>query len=59
MSARVDKIPLFLDRPFNLYSDDNDLVISPSLDEYKKQDSRNGAAVEVQHTDQAELPLKV
>lgn len=49
MSARVDILPLFLDRPFNLHLDDKDLEISPSLDEYKKRDSRNSAAVVVQH----------
>jgi hypothetical protein len=57
VSARVDIIPLFLDRPFNLHLDD-DLEFSPSLDEYKKQNSRNSAAVVVQHK-QAELLLKV
>ncbi|KAK3135738.1 hypothetical protein QOZ80_5BG0422810 [Eleusine coracana subsp. coracana] len=49
VSARVDIIPLFLDRPFNLHMDDIDLDISPSFDDYKKQDNRNGAAVMVQH----------
>ncbi|KAL5202514.1 hypothetical protein ABZP36_013466 [Zizania latifolia] len=49
MSARVDIIPLFLDRPVNLHLDDNDLDISPSPSEYKRWNHRNGAAVMVQH----------
>lgn len=49
LSARVDIIPLFLDRPVNLHLDDNDLEISPSPSEYKERDRRNGAAIRVQH----------
>ncbi|KAL6610108.1 hypothetical protein ACP70R_040077 [Stipagrostis hirtigluma subsp. patula] len=49
VSARVDIIPLFLDRPVYIQLDDNDLKISPSPDEHKKRDSRNGASVRVQH----------
>ncbi|XP_062181590.1 peptide chain release factor PrfB3, chloroplastic-like isoform X2 [Phragmites australis] len=49
LSARVDIIPLFLDRPVNLHLDEDDMEISPSTSEYKKRDSRNGAAVRIQH----------
>jgi len=50
LSARVDVIPLFLDRPINLHLDDNDIEIAPSpSSECKKRDSRNCAAVSVQH----------
>ncbi|KAG2627962.1 peptide chain release factor PrfB3, chloroplastic-like isoform X1 [Panicum virgatum] len=49
LSARVDVIPLFLDRPVNLHLDDNDIEIAPSPSECKKQDSRNCAAVRVLH----------
>uniref|UniRef100_J3M6L2 Peptide chain release factor domain-containing protein n=1 Tax=Oryza brachyantha TaxID=4533 RepID=J3M6L2_ORYBR len=47
-SARVDIIPLFLDRPANLHLDDNDLEISPSPSDHKRQDHRN-SAVRIQH----------
>ncbi|CAM0955789.1 unnamed protein product [Alopecurus aequalis] len=50
ISARVDVIPLFLDRPVNFHLDDNDMEISPSPSEYQNRDRRNGAtAVRVQH----------
>ncbi|CAN6342237.1 unnamed protein product [Urochloa humidicola] len=49
LSARVDVIPLFLDRPDNLYLDDNDIEIAPTPSEYKKRDSRKCAAVRVLH----------
>uniref|UniRef100_A0A0D9ZYF2 Peptide chain release factor domain-containing protein n=1 Tax=Oryza glumipatula TaxID=40148 RepID=A0A0D9ZYF2_9ORYZ len=47
-SARVDIIPLFLDRPVNLHLDENDLEISPSPSDHKRRDHRN-SAVRVQH----------
>ncbi|KAM0873763.1 hypothetical protein ACQ4PT_037864 [Festuca glaucescens] len=46
ISARVDIIPLFLDRSLNFQLDDNDLEISPSLSECG---NRGGATVRVQH----------
>jgi hypothetical protein len=49
LSARVDVIPLFLDRLINLHLDDNDIEIAPTPSEYKKRDSRNCAAVRVLH----------
>ncbi|XP_047095418.1 peptide chain release factor PrfB3, chloroplastic isoform X1 [Lolium rigidum] len=49
ISARVDIIPLFLDRPLNFHLDDNDLEISPSLSECGNPGRRNGATVRVQH----------
>ncbi|TVU19140.1 hypothetical protein EJB05_35275, partial [Eragrostis curvula] len=49
MSARVDIIPLFLDRPITIHLDENDLKISPSPDEHTKRAGRNVAAVTVQH----------
>ncbi|KAJ1262636.1 hypothetical protein BS78_09G124000 [Paspalum vaginatum] len=49
LSARVDIIPLFLDKPVNLHLDDDDIEIYPPPSEYNKQDSRNGASVRVQH----------
>ncbi|KAL6845040.1 hypothetical protein ACP4OV_025213 [Aristida adscensionis] len=48
VSARVDIIPLFLDRPVNLHLYDNDIKISPPPDQHKR-DSRNGATVRAQH----------
>ncbi|BAF17292.2 Os05g0375600 [Oryza sativa Japonica Group] len=47
-SARVDIIPLFLDRPVNLHLDENDLEISPSPSDHKRRDHRN-SAIRVQH----------
>lgn len=49
ISARVDIIPLFLDRPVNLHLDESDIEIDSSPSECKKQYNRNGAAVRVQH----------
>uniref|UniRef100_A0ACD5TAA9 Uncharacterized protein n=1 Tax=Avena sativa TaxID=4498 RepID=A0ACD5TAA9_AVESA len=49
ISARVDVIPLFLDRPLHFHLDDNDLEISPSPSECGNRDRRNGATVRVQH----------
>ncbi|VAH06769.1 unnamed protein product [Triticum turgidum subsp. durum] len=49
ISARVDIIPLFLDRPVNFHLDNNDLEISPLPSEFKNRDRRNGATVRVQH----------
>ncbi|KAF8765807.1 hypothetical protein HU200_008319 [Digitaria exilis] len=49
LSARVDVIPLFLDRPVNLHLDDNDIEISPTPSEYKKRGIRHCAAVRVLH----------
>ncbi|CAD6272278.1 unnamed protein product [Miscanthus lutarioriparius] len=49
LSARVDIIPLFLDRPVDLHLDDGDIETSPSPSVHKKRDRRNGAAVRVQH----------
>lgn len=49
LSARVDIIPLFLDRPVDLHLDDSDIETSPSPSVHKKGDRRNGAAVRVQH----------
>uniref|UniRef100_A0ACD5U5Z0 Uncharacterized protein n=1 Tax=Avena sativa TaxID=4498 RepID=A0ACD5U5Z0_AVESA len=48
ISARVDVIPLFLDRPLHFYLDDNDLEISPSS-ECENQGRGNGGTVRVQH----------
>uniref|UniRef100_A0ACD5U3D3 Uncharacterized protein n=1 Tax=Avena sativa TaxID=4498 RepID=A0ACD5U3D3_AVESA len=49
ISARVDVIPLFLDRPLHFYLDDNDLEISPSPSECENQGRGNGGTVRVQH----------
>lgn len=49
LSARVDIIPLFLDRPVVLHLDDDDIETSPSPSVHKKGDRRNGVAVRVQH----------
>jgi hypothetical protein len=49
LSARVDIIPLFLDRPVDLHLDDGDIETSPSPSVHKKRGRRNGAAVRVQH----------
>ncbi|KAM3410125.1 hypothetical protein ACQJBY_002386 [Aegilops geniculata] len=49
ISARVDIIPLFLDRPVHFHLDDSDLKISPLPSECENRDRRNGATVRVQH----------